>query len=59
MYPHRIDNSSISSNKSGFRQSDSYTNQLLSIMYQMYHSLDTALEVRSIFLDISKAFDKK
>ena len=33
-------------------------NQLLSITQEIYHSLDNGLEVRDVFLDISKAFDK-
>ena len=37
---------------------DSYINQLLSITHEIYSSFDEGLEVRSVFLDISKAFDK-
>ena len=36
----------------------SCVNQLLSITHEIYHSLDNGLEVRGVFLDISKAFDK-
>ena len=53
-----IANNSISKYQSGFRPSDSCINQLLSITYEIYQSLDDNLEVRSAFLDISKAFDK-
>ena len=37
---------------------DSGINQLLSITQEIYKSFDDGLQVRSIFLDISKAFDK-
>ena len=48
----------ISSNQSGFKLGDSCINQLLSITHEIYESFDVGLEVRSVFLDISKAFDK-
>ena len=48
----------ISSNQSGFKPVDSCINQLLTITHEIYQSFDVGLEVRSIFLDISKAFDK-
>ena len=48
----------ISSNQSGFKQGDTYINQLLSITHDIYQSLDQGYEVRGVFLDISKAFDK-
>ena len=35
-----------------------YLNQLLSITHEIYSSFDDGFEVRSVFLDISKAFDK-
>ena len=47
-----------SDHQSVFKSRDSCVNQLLSITYEIYHSLDNGLEVRGIFLDISKAFDK-
>ena len=53
-----IENKLISSNQSGFKPGDSSINQLLSIIHEIYESLDVGLEVRSVFLDISKAFDK-
>ena len=46
------------SNQSGFKAGDSCINQLLSITHEIYKSFDVGLEVRSVFLDISKAFDK-
>ena len=33
-------------------------NQLISITHEMYQSFDNGVEVRYVFLDISKAFDK-
>ena len=37
---------------------DSCINQLLSITHKIYNSFDKGLEVKSVFLHISKAFDK-
>ena len=51
-------NKLISDNQSGFKPGDSCVGQLLSITHEIYHSLDNGLEVRGVFLDISKAFDK-
>ena len=48
----------ISSNQSGFKQGDSYINQLLSITHDIYQFLDQGYEVRGVVSDISKAFDK-
>ena len=36
----------------------SFINQLLSITHEIYESFDEGLEVRNVFLDISKAFGK-
>ena len=48
----------ISPNQLGFKPGDSFINQLLSITHKIYKSFDDGLEVRGVFLDISKAFDK-
>ena len=48
----------LSSNQSGFRPSDSFINQFLSISHEIYQSFDNDLEVSGMILDISKAFDK-
>ena len=53
-----IENKLISSNHSGFKPDDSCINQPLSVTHEIYESFDVGLEVRSVFLDISKAFDK-
>ena len=51
-------NKLISKNQSGFQPGDSCINQLLSITHEIFTSFDNGLEVRNVFLDISKAFDK-
>ena len=51
-------NNLILLNQSGFKHGDSCINQLLSITHEIYKSFDDGLEVRGVFLDISKAFDK-
>ena len=47
-----------SPNQSGFRSGDSCINQLLSINHEILSTFDMVLEVREIFLDIAKVFDK-
>ena len=58
MFEFFIANNLISKNQSGFRPGHSCINQLLSITHEIYQSFDDNLEVRAVFLDISKAFDK-
>ena len=53
-----ITNELISFNQSGFKPIDSCINHLLSITHEIYKSFDDGYQVRGIFLDISKAFDK-
>ena len=53
-----IENDLISQNQTGFKLGDSCIKQLLSITNEIYKSFDDEWEVKSIFLDISKAFDK-
>ena len=50
----------LNPNQSGFRPSDSCVNQLIAITREIFKAFDCnpSLEVRSVFLDISKAFDK-
>ena len=50
----------LNPNQSGFRPSDSCINQLLAITHEIFEAFDCnpPLEVRSVFLDMSKAFDK-
>ena len=53
-----IENNLISQHQSGFKPGDSCINQLLLITHEIYQSFDEGFDVRSVFLDISKAFDK-
>ena len=50
----------ISPHQSGFIPGDSCVQQLISIIHEIYNAFDCnpSLEVRGVFLDISKAFDK-
>ena len=41
-----------------FKPRDSCTNQLLSIAHEILSAFDDGLEVRGVFVDISKAFDR-
>ena len=52
------ENNLISLNQSGFKPGDSCVNQLLPITHPILKSLDNDHEIRSVFLDMSKAFDK-
>ena len=47
-------------NQSGFRANDSCINQLISITHEIYRAFNCSpsLKFRSIFLDLSKTFDK-
>ena len=60
LYKYLEDNHILDANQSGFRTGDSCINQLLSITHNIFQSFDAnpSLEVRGVFLDISKAFDK-
>ena len=60
LYSHLKSNNLITEKQSGFIQGDSTINQLLSITHMIHQSFDCEIpkEVRSVFLDISKAFDK-
>ena len=60
LYTFLVQNDLISSKQSGFIKGDSTINQLLSITDMINSSFDCDIpkEVRSVFLDISKAFDK-
>ena len=50
----------LNTNQSGFRPFDSCINQLLTLTHEIFSAFDCnpSQEVRSIFLDISRAFDK-
>ena len=53
-----IKNVLILQNQSGFKTGDSCVNQLLSLMHEIYKSFDDGFDLRSVYLDISKALDK-
>ena len=53
-----VENDLISQNQSGFKPGNSCINQLISITHEIYQSFDDGLEVRGVFLNISKTFDK-
>ena len=48
----------ISPKQSGIRPGHSCANQLLPITHEVYKSFEEGFEVRGVFLDIYKAFDK-
>ena len=52
------ENDLISQHQSGIKTRDSCINQLLSITHEIYQLFDEAFDVRSVFLNISLAFDK-
>ena len=60
LYNHLTTYHLITKNQSGFRPGDSITNQLIDLVNEIHQAFDstTSHEVRAIFLDISKAFDK-
>ena len=57
-YNYLIDNNFISQNQSGFKRGDFCINQLISVTHDILTLLYKRLEVRDVFLDISKPFDK-
>ena len=58
MYSFFLANNLLAPNQSGFKSGDSCINQHLSITHEIYSSFDDGFEVRSVFLDVSKVFDK-
>jgi len=60
LYSYFTSNHLITKNQSGFRAGDSAINQLIEFTNTIQKAFDDkkSIEVRSIFLDISKAFDK-
>ena len=57
-FPYFIEKNRISKNQSGFKPGGSCVNQLLTATREICSSFDDNYEVRGVFLDISKAFDK-
>ena len=60
LYNHLTLNKLITVNQSGFRPHDSVTNQLTYLVHEIFQIFNqiNSVEVRSVFLDMSKAFDK-
>ena len=60
LYTYLTNHKLITKNQSGFRSGDSTTNQLLFLVNEIHEAFENPkfLEVRAVFLDISKAFDK-
>ena len=60
IYNFLLEENLLNPNQSGFRSSDPCVKQLLAITHEIFESFHCNLphEVRSVFLDISKAFDK-
>ena len=60
IYSHLVSCTLLNPNQSGFRPGDSTVNQLISITHMIFKAFDCnpPLDVRSVYLDISKAFDR-
>ena len=58
MFEFFIQNNLITPNQSRFKTGDLCINQFISITHEINKSFDDGYEVRAVFLDISKAFDK-
>ena len=60
LYPYLASNMPINPNQSGFQHSDSTLNQLISITHTIFQAVNCnpPLDVRSMYLDISKAFNR-
>ena len=60
LYTHLVSSELLNPNQSGFRPGESTVNQLISITHTIFKAFDCnpPLDVRSVYLDISKAFDR-
>ena len=60
LYSHFVSCDLLNPNQSGSRPGDSTVNQLISITHAIFKAFDCnpPLDVRSVYLDISKAFDR-
>ena len=60
LFVHFNNNNLLSSNQPGFRPGNSCIHQLISIFHDIYKAFDAnpSLEVRGVFLDFPKSFDK-
>ena len=58
LYNHFLDNNILTSFQSGFRPGDSTVNQLTYLYDTFCHALDSGEEIKVVFCDINKAFDR-
>ena len=58
LYNYLIENNLLTSSQSGFIRGDSTVNQLTFLYNDISRALDQGKEVRAVFCDISKAFDR-
>ena len=58
LYNHLVRNKLLTSYQSGFRPGYSVTNQLIYLVHGIFKNFDWIKEPRSVYLDMSKAFDK-
>ena len=58
LYVYIFSNNFISDEQSGYRRKDSTVKQLLSITHNIFKTFDSNEEIRAVFLDISRAFDR-
>ena len=60
LYSHLVSCELLNPNQSGFRPGDLTVNQMISITHTIFEAFDCnpPLDVRSVYLDISKAFDR-
>ena len=60
LYSHLVSSELLNPDQSGFRPGDSTINQLISITHTIFGAFDCnpPLDVRSVYLDFSKAFDR-
>ena len=58
LYNYMVTNQLFTPLHSGFREGDSTTNQLLHTYHKICEAVDKGKEIRAVFCDISKAFDR-
>lgn len=58
LYNFILTNDILTPHKSGFRPNDSTVNQSLRMTSDIYKAADQGKDVRNVFFDISKTFDK-
>ena len=58
MFTYFIEKNFISEDQSGFKPGYSYVSHLLAITHEIFSSFGDNCEIRGVFLEISKAFDK-